>query len=77
MPRYTHEMGDLAAQLDKKIAEMRAVKTEVQAHIKSNINPIENSEALRQVTASLAHMLQARRAMDDSCCGMICPIDYI
>lgn len=76
MPRYTHEMGDVAALLDKKIQGLRELKAEVEKRIKSNVKPIENSEALRQTSASLAHALQARRAVEDSCCGMICPIDY-
>ncbi len=76
MPKYSHEMGDVAALLDKKIAALREVKNDVEGRIKSNVKPIENSEALRQISASLAHALQARRAVEDSCCGMICPINY-
>ena len=76
MPRYTHELGDVAALLDAKIAALRDLKTEVTGRIKAGINPIDNSEALRQVSASLAHARDARAAVEESCCGMVCPIDY-
>jgi chromatin segregation and condensation protein Rec8/ScpA/Scc1 (kleisin family) len=76
VPRYNHELGDVAALLDAKIAALREVKTEVTGRIKAGINPIENSEALRQISASLAHARDARAAVDESCCGQSCPIDY-
>ena len=76
MPRFTHSMGDVAALLDQKIAALRGLKSEVEGKIRGNVKPIENAEALRQISSSLAHALTARRALDDSCCGQICPIDY-
>jgi len=76
VPRFTHQMGDVAALLDAKIAELRNLKSDVEGRIKANVKPIENAEALRQISASLAHALTARRSVDDSCCGQVCPIDY-
>lgn len=76
MPRYTHELGEVAAMLDTKIAALRELKAEVTGRIKSGINPIDNSEALRQISASLAHARDARAAIEESCCGQVCPIDY-
>ena len=76
MPTYNHELGDVLATLDARIAALRDLKTQVEGRIKSNIEPIKNSEALRQISASLAHARDARSAMDDSCCGASCPIDY-
>lgn len=77
MPRFVHELGDVASLLDAKIAALRTVKAEVERKIKADTtNVVANSEALRQISASLAHCLNARHAMNESCCGMICPIDY-
>jgi len=76
VPRYNHELGEVLAMLDAKITALRNLKGEVEGRIKENTNVIQNSEALRQISCSLAHAKDARRAMDDSCCGASCPIDY-
>jgi hypothetical protein len=77
VPRFVHELRDVSSLLDAKIAALRTVKAEVEGKIKADAtNAVANSEALRQISASLAHCLNARHAMNESCCGQICPIDY-
>ena len=86
MPRFVHELRDVSALLDAKIAALRKVKAEVEEKIKADSEPdskadkkhaVANSEALRQISASLAHCLNAKHAMNESCCGQVCPIDYV
>ena len=62
--------------LDQRIAALRDLKAEVEGKIKSNVGVQVNAEALRQISASLAHARDARAAMNESCCGMGCNIDY-
>jgi hypothetical protein len=82
VPRYVHELRDVAALLDAKIEKLRQLKADVEAKIHADSkaekkHPVQNSEALRQISASLAHCLNAKHAMNESCCGMVCPIEYI
>jgi hypothetical protein len=76
VPRYTHSLTDVAALLDQRIAALRELKTEVQDRISKNIGLQVNAEALRQISASLAHARDARAAIEESCCGMGCNIDF-
>ena len=76
MPRYTHSLTEVCGMLDQRIAALRDLKAEVEGKIKSNVGVQVNAEALRQISASLAHARDARAAMNESCCGMGCNIDY-
>lgn len=76
VPRYTHSLTDVCALLDQRIAGLRELKTQVEVRIKSNVRVQENSEALRQISASLAHARDARAAAEESCCTQNCQIDW-
>ena len=76
MPVYSHELGDVAALLDDRIARLRSLKTQVTEALKSGRQVQVNAEALRQISASLAHARDARAAIEESCCGQVCPISY-
>lgn len=75
MKRYTHSLKDVCGLLDQRIAQLRELKGEVEGKIKSNVGVQKNSEALRQISASLAHARDARASLSESCCGMGCEID--
>lgn len=76
MPRYTHSLTDVCNLLDQRIAALRELKSQVEARIKSNVGVQENAEALRQISASLAHARDARAAAEESCCTQNCQIDW-
>ena len=76
MPRYTHSLKDICQQLDDRIAALRSLKSEVESRIKRNVGAQANAEALRQISASLAHARDARHALEESCCTQNCDIDW-
>lgn len=76
MPRYTHSMEDVCGLLDQRIAGLRELRSQVEMKIKSNIGVQANSEALRQISASLAHARDARAAAEESCCTQNCEISW-
>ena len=74
---HANTTAHLVADIERIRMVAHRVKAEVERKIKADTtNVVANSEALRQISASLAHCLNARHAMNESCCGMICPIDY-
>jgi hypothetical protein len=76
VPKYEHNLREIAAQLDTKIKDLEAKRTEVEGRLKAGIEISRNTDALKQMIASLAHAKDAQRALSDSCCGQSCDIDY-
>jgi hypothetical protein len=62
--------------LDAKIAALEEFRSQVDAKLKSGVGVQANAEALRKVSASLAHAKDARYAMNNSCCNQNCEIDW-
>ena len=76
MPTYQHNLTEIYSALDSKIKDLEARKIEVEGRLKAGIEISRNTDALKQMIASLAHAKDAQRAMFDSCCGQSCNIDY-
>lgn len=76
MPTYQHNLTEIYLALDTKIKDLEARKVEVEGRLKSGIEISRNTDALKQMIASLAHAKDAQRALYDSCCGQNCDIEY-
>jgi hypothetical protein len=76
VPIYEHNLNNIYQELDIKIKNLEAKKIEVEGHLKAGIEISRNTDALKQMIASLAHAKDAQRALYDSCCGQSCNIDY-
>jgi hypothetical protein len=70
--KFVHSMKDLCDELDKRIAKLEQFRDRLQGKINNNINVAKNSESLARVSNSLHYSKDARRAMEDSCCGYSC-----
>lgn len=76
MARLIHSTSELCSQLDTKIAALEAARNTVIEKLKAEIGVPINTEALHQITKSLAHARDARYSAEESCCGYTCTIDY-
>ncbi len=76
MPRYNHSLSEVTAALDAKIAALEDFRNQVEAKLKSGVGVQSNAQALKRISASLAHAKDARYSMNNSCCNQNCEFDW-
>jgi hypothetical protein len=68
VPTIQHSLSDVIGALNNKIAQLELSKDMVQEQIKNGNRVEENSACVSQINESLQAALQAKSALEDSCC---------
>lgn len=77
MPRITHSLRDMVSELKTKIDALKGHQTAIRDAIGRDVSIQVNTEALQQVTKSLAAAQIALVALEEGCCSQNCEIDWV
>jgi hypothetical protein len=77
VPRITHSLSEMVSELKTKITALKGHQTAIRDAISRDVGIQVNTEALQQVTKSLAAAQIALVALEEGCCIQNCEIDWV